>query len=93
MIFTSSTLETVNDAVIMVTALCTRVPYDINQWPYRHETLILKSKRNVAKFWKQIEAFCDKGVLQSHFAEIALTEIVFAQMNLEWTSEKIFERI
>ena len=81
-IFTSSILETVN-AVIMVMTLCTRVPCDINQWPYRHATLFLKSKRNVAKFWKQIEAFCDKGILQSHFAEIAQTEIAFAQMNLE----------
>ena len=72
-------METVN----AVMALCSRELCDINQWPYRHETLILKSKRNVAKFWKQTEAFCDKDVLQSHFGEIAQTEILFAQMNLE----------
>ena len=45
-IFTNSVLETVN----AVMALCSHVLCDINQWPYRHATLILKSKRNVAKF-------------------------------------------
>ena len=33
-------------------ALCLRVLCDINQWPYWHATLILKSKQNVAKFLK-----------------------------------------
>ena len=82
-------METVN----AVMTLFSRVLCDINQWPYRHATLISKCKRNVAKFWKQTEAFCDKDVLQSQFAEIAQTEILFAQMNLELASERAFERI
>ena len=41
--------------------LCTCVPCDINQWPYRHATLFLKFKRNVAKFWKRIERFVTRA--------------------------------